>query len=183
MAPPPLLPTTRLYACPACREHIKSDTSTCPHCGAELHREGRLGRAASAVMVSLALSGCPAKGDDTMGGSDSSTGQNTTGTATGNTTDDTSGATTDGNSGGMTDSPTSAEPEYGVPATDTLATTTTTNTTLEPDYGVPGTTGETEGTTAGTTTEDTATVGEPEYGVPQTNTGGPEPDYGVPGTT
>ncbi|PCC72218.1 hypothetical protein SAMN02745121_01427 [Nannocystis exedens] len=182
MAPPPLLPTTRLYACPACREHIKSDTSTCPHCGAELHREGRLARAASAVMVSLALSGCPDKGDDTMSGSDSSTGQSTTdaSTGTGNTTDTTTGSTTEGNSASMTESPTSAEPEYGVPATDTLATTTSTS--GEPDYGVPSTTDATDGTTAGTTTGDTDTVGEPEYGVPQT-TGGPEPDYGVPGTT
>jgi hypothetical protein len=128
MAPPPLLPTTRLYACPACREHIKSDTATCPHCGAELHRESRLARAASAVMVTLALSGCPDKGDDTMGGSDSTTGNTSTGTGTDTTT---TGSTTEGNTGTETDSPTVGEPEYGVPQTTSGP---------EPDYGVPGTT-------------------------------------------
>ena len=67
-----------------------------------------------------------------------------------------------------------AEPEYGVPAT-------------ESDTNQPGT-GSTSGTDDTTsesttgTTDSTDSVGEPEYGVPETDSVG-EPDYGVPETT
>jgi len=85
-----------------------------------------------------------------------------------------------------------AEPDYGVPDTDTTddvetatgtdtgdSTDTTTDTTGESEYGVPDT-GE------DTTTTTDSTDGEPEYGVPDTGTDtdttGAEPDYGVPDT-
>lgn len=163
----PLLPNTRLIACPACREHIKSSDAACPHCGAELRSDGRLSRAASAVLMGLALAGCPDKGGD-------STGSNSDGTSSGSGTDATDGTSiggsTTGTGGDITSlDPTVAEPEYGVPFT--------TGTGGEPDYGVPATTG-----TGGSESESNGTVSEPEYGVPST-TGGPEPDYGVPSTT
>ncbi len=71
-----------------------------------------------------------------------------------------------------------AEPEYGVPDTDST----------ESDSS-----GETTGTDSGTSTESTGTDAEPEYGVPDTgvDTGtstdtqgstDAEPDYGVPDT-
>lgn len=172
----PLLPSTRLVACPSCREHIKSSDTACPHCGAEFRAaDGRIVRAASAVLMGLALAGCPDKGGDSSG-------------STGNDTDMTSDATDEPM---LTDvgeaeygAPvtegfeTLGEPEYGVPQT--TGTGTGTGTGGEPDYGVPATTGtggETDATGSGT-----ETVGEPEYGVPST-TSGPEPDYGVPSTT
>ena len=155
----PLLPSTRLVACPSCREHIKSSDIACLHCGAEFRAaDGRIVRAASAVLMGLALAGCPDKGGDSSG-------------STSNDTDMTSDATeqpmlTDG-----------GEAEYGVPQTTETSTSTGTSTST--------TTGETGGTeTVGGTVGETAgeTFSEPEYGVPSTDSG-PEPDYGVPSTT
>lgn len=76
-------------------------------------------------------------------------------------------------------SATVGEPEYGVAATE-----------VEPAYGVPvdtessSTGGEASstGSETDTDTDGTTSIGEPEYGVPETTTGN-EPDYGVPETS
>jgi hypothetical protein len=160
---PPLLPSTRLLSCPACAEHVKAHETACPHCGAEIGGS-RLASTAAAVLMGLALSACPGKGND----SDTATSTMSTGTGdstTGNSTGGSESSTTDAvTSSGTTQLP---EPEYGVPVTETTA---------EPDYGVPSTTGTTGET-------DPSSGGEPEYGVPQTTGTTAEPDYGVPGTT
>ena len=145
---PPLLPITRLIACPACAEHFKSNESQCPHCGVDNRSaEGRTARAATAVLMGLMLSGCPDKEPEPSG-----TGTDTgTGTGSGTDTDGASstgtGTGTDTDASGTTFMP---EPEYGVPVTTSGP---------EPDYGVPGTsTGDT------TTTTTTTSGGEPLYG-------------------
>lgn len=142
----PLLPSTRLVACPACREHVKSSDGTCPHCGAELRGEGWVTRAAGAALVGLALSGCPDKDETSVTSPEPEYGVATSGAVT-----DSSG----GSSGSTT--ATSVEPEYGVPQTGSATGTP------EPDYGVPGTSG-----TSTTSGSSSATGPEPEYGVPQT---------------
>lgn len=146
---PPLLPITRLIACPACAEHFKSNESQCPHCGVDNRSaEGRTARAATAVLMGLMLSGCPDKEPEPSG-----TGTDTgTGTGSGTDTDGASstgtGTGTDTDASGTTFMP---EPEYGVPVTTSGP---------EPDYGVPGTsTGDTT-----TTTTTTTSGGEPLYG-------------------
>jgi len=148
---PPLLPITRLIACPACAEHFKSNESQCPHCGVDNRSaEGRTARAATAVLMGLMLSGCPDKEPEPSGtGTDTGTG---TGTGSGTDTDGASstgtGTGTDTDASGTTFMP---EPEYGVPVTTSGP---------EPDYGVPGTsTGDTT-----TTTTTTTSGGEPLYG-------------------
>jgi hypothetical protein len=180
----PLLPSTRLVACPACREHVKSDAAVCPHCGVGFPERNRFGFA-SAAIVGLALSGCPDK--DMMTTAEPEYGVATTEpmTSTGSDTDAGTGTTTAGTgttttAGTGSDSVSvSGEPDYGVPTTDFTGG--------EPEYGVPetSTSGTTTSgtTTAGTTTSGTTTAGtggEPEYGVPETTA---QPDYGVPDTT
>lgn len=158
---PPLLPITRLIACPACAEHIKSNESVCPHCGAENRgAEGRAARAATAVLMGIMLSGCPDKEPDptSSDGTDS-------GSGSGSSSDTGGSSSTGDDSSGTTFTP---EPEYGVPVTTSGP---------EPDYGVPS-------------TESASASGEPDYGVPGTDgssgtagtdgsgTSGPEPLYG-----
>jgi len=181
---PPLLPSTRLMSCPACAEHVKVHESSCPHCGAEIGGSRLTG--AAAVLMGLALTACPGKGGDTDSAS-------TTMTIGSDSTTDSGESGSSGTSGSDTVQVTSSsmpEPEYGVPVT---------TTTAEPDYGVPstdpttGTTGATDATETDSATEtdtdsstetDSDTVGEPEYGVPQTTSSTTlEPDYGVPQTT
>lgn len=60
---PPLIPTTRLSQCHACSEHVKRAEELCPHCGAALADTRASG--AAAVLMGLALTGCPDKGPDT----------------------------------------------------------------------------------------------------------------------
>jgi hypothetical protein len=169
----PLLPSTRLVACPACREHVKTDAAACPHCGAALPSVNRLGFA-SAAIVGLALSGCPDK--DTMTTAEpeygvatteplASTGNDTEpGTGTGTGTSMTAGTGTMSGTGTTME----PQPDYGTA-------------TFEPEYGVPTTDATTStGTSTSTGTTTMGTGGEPEYGVPETSS---EPDYGVPGTT
>jgi hypothetical protein len=152
---PPLLPITRLIACPACAEHFKSNESQCPHCGVDNRSaEGRTARAATAVLMGLMLSGCPDKEPEPSG-----TGTDTgTGTGSGTDTDGASstgtGTGTDTDASGTTFMP---EPEYGVPVTTSGP---------EPDYGVPGT--STGDTTTTTTTTTTTSGGEPLYGAGST---------------
>lgn len=146
---PPLLPITRLIACPSCAEHFKSNESQCPHCGVDNRSaEGRTARAATAVLMGIMLSGCPDKEPD----STSTSGTDSTGTGTDSGSGGSSSST--GETTGTTFMP---EPEYGVPVTTSGP---------EPDYGVPGTdTATTDGTGTGTTTTTTTTTGgEPLYG-------------------
>jgi hypothetical protein len=153
---PPLLPITRLVACSACAQHIKSSESVCPHCGAEHRVDGRVGRAATAMLMGLALSGCPDK-DPEPTGTDSGSGS-TTGAATEATMGMETGSETGTTTTGMTsDATTTAmpEPEYGVPTT-----------SGEQDYGVPATDSMsgTEGDGGTDTTTDSTTGAEPLYG-------------------
>lgn len=103
---------------------------------------------------------------------------------------------------GGDDSTTVAEPEYGVPATESASTTmdtdggTDSNTSTtndvtsagEAEYGVAdtgpwGTSSTTLDTDTDTDTDGSTSVGEPEYGVPTTDgSTSLEPDYGVPTT-
>lgn len=146
---PPLLPITRLIACPDCAEHFKSNESRCPHCGADNHGiEGRAVRAAAAVLMGLVLSGCPDKDPDPTTTTDGTEGSSGSGSGS-----DTGGSSTGAGSSGTTFMP---EPEYGVPATTSGP---------EPDYGVPGTDSTAgTGTGTGTGTTGTGTGGEPLYG-------------------
>ncbi len=150
---PPLLPITRLIACPACAEHFKSNESQCPHCGVDNRSaEGRTARAATAVLMGLMLSGCPDKEPEPSGtGTDTGTGSGS-GTDTDGASSTGTGTGTDTDASGTTFMP---EPEYGVPVTTSGP---------EPDYGVPGTsTGDTT-----TTTTTTTSGGEPLYGAGST---------------
>ncbi len=166
---PPLLPLTRLIACPSCQEHVKSNEQVCPHCDASLGTTGGMvSRAAAAVLMGLALASCNGQDDPEpeygVPVTESSVSESsatdatdaTTGTASEGSTSTAGTGTATGTTG--TTGSTTIEPDYGVPTT-----------TAEPEYGVP-------------TTEGSSTVtGEPEYGVPDTTTD-PEPDYGVPDT-
>ncbi len=151
---PPLLPITRLIACPACAEHFKSNESSCPHCGVDNRSlEGRVVRAATAVLMGLALSGCPDKDPDPTTTTDGTEGSGGSGSGSGSGT---AASSTGEDSSGTTFTP---EPEYGVPVTTSGP---------EPDYGVPGT-DSTAGTGTGTTGTGTGgTGGEPLYGAGST---------------
>jgi hypothetical protein len=90
----------RLTPCPTCHSHVLADSTGCPHCGATLRSNKSL---VPAVLVGLALAGCPAEPEygvpDT--GPDDETGTATAGTET-----------------GETETTSVGEPEYGVPATE-----------------------------------------------------------------
>lgn len=148
---PPLLPITRLIACPSCAEHFKSNESQCPHCGADNRGvEGRAARAATAVLMGIMLSGCPDKEPEPTGtGTDSST-DGGSGSGSGSEGASSTGAGTDTDTSGTTFTP---EPEYGVPVTTSGP---------EPDYGVPGTSTGMDTDATGTTTGGSG--GEPLYG-------------------
>jgi len=155
---PPLLPITRLIACPVCGEHIKSNESVCPHCGSQVRgADGGLLRAASAVLVGLALAGCPEKEPDptTSGASESGSSGSGSGESSGTT------VVPEPEYGAPVTTGVSGEQDYGVPATDSMSGTVT-GASGEQDYGVPATdsasgsgTGGSSGTTSG---------GEPLYG-------------------
>lgn len=106
----PLLPTTRLIACPACAEHFKSDESRCPHCGAEPRGpDSRVAVAATAVLLGLALGGCP----------DKAAAPTDAGQPGGPAADNRPAAQPEPAYGSpVTPVPTNPEPEYGVPMTD-----------------------------------------------------------------
>jgi hypothetical protein len=145
----------RLIVCRSCGEHIRSEETACPHCGTHVRDEqSMLARGAGAVVLGLALAGCPSDDDDDPS------------------------------------SNTSVEPEYGVPATDSVTDPTTggsmsttassqSETVGEPEYGVPETGfPEDSGTSSGgestsdTGSSDGSTSIEPDYGVPETSNGG-----------
>lgn len=152
---PPLLPITRLVACHACAQHIKSSEAVCPHCGAEHRVDGRVGKAATAMLMGLALSGCPDKDPEPTTGTESGSG-----TSSGSGTEATMGMETGSETGttttGMTgDASTTAmpEPEYGVPTT-----------SGEQDYGVPATDSMSGSEGGETDPTGTTTGNEPLYG-------------------
>lgn len=65
-----LLPTTRLIACPGCRELTRLEEIECPHCGALLRGpEGRR-LAAAALAIGIAVSGCADEPKDPTSGSE-----------------------------------------------------------------------------------------------------------------
>jgi hypothetical protein len=153
---PPLLPITRLVSCSSCAEHVKSSETVCPHCGAELRGpEARVGRAAGAVLMGLALSGCPEKEPEPTGGateSGTSGGASSSETGSGETGSESGSESGSGEGTGTTSAP---EPEYGVP------------TSGEQDYGVPATDSLSN------------TDADPSTGTTDvTDTGGNEPLYG-----
>lgn len=147
----------RLIPCPSCHSHVLVDDRQCPHCGTALQTTAAP-RVAGALLLGLALTGCPSDdGDDTAGGSSTTA---TTAPTTASTTDGTSTEDSVSGSGGV---------DYGTG-----------------DFGDDTDTTGSTGTGTDSTTGDTDSVGEPEYGVPGTTTGGTdsvgEPDYGVPTT-
>lgn len=108
----------RLTPCPSCESHIIVGERECPHCGISL---GTTVARASAVLMGLALAGCPGfNPEPDYGVPDTTTGASETGMATDTemATDD-SGSDT-GMDGTGTDSATTSgsdsagEAEYGV---------------------------------------------------------------------
>jgi hypothetical protein len=98
----------RLTPCPSCHSHVLVDERECPHCGAGLRQVAGRG---AAVLMGLALAGCPSAGEPEYGVPD--TGPDD-GTASSTATD--TGLET--GTGGMgTGTDTVGEPEYGVPET------------------------------------------------------------------
>ena len=95
----------RLTPCRSCHSHVLPDEHVCPHCGATLRSNLP---AIPAVLVGLALTGCPSVEPD-YGVPDTGV-QETTGTAT-------AGTETGTGTGTETGTPETGEPEYGVPTT------------------------------------------------------------------
>jgi hypothetical protein len=89
----------RLTPCPSCEAHVFADERVCPHCGASLRT---LSARVPAVLIGLALTGCPVEPD--YGVPDTGP-------------DD--GTDTNMESGTETATTTTGEPEYGVPETTT----------------------------------------------------------------
>jgi hypothetical protein len=116
----------RMTPCPTCHSHVFADARECPHCGAALATRNKA--LVPAVLVGLALTGCPTRAEPEYGVPDTGP-QDESGTATGSETATTS----------------MGEPEYGVPDTgptdtETAGTETGTTSMGEPEYGVPETT-------------------------------------------
>lgn len=119
-----------LVVCAACSSHVLTSDKACPHCGASVH-DGKgkvLGRTTSAVLLGLALAGCPADDDtsDTMGGSGSSSAttdaesSGPSGTSVGSSS--TASSTTVGSTA-VTFDESGAQSAYGSPDTETFGTT------------------------------------------------------------
>jgi len=140
----------KLIACPSCHSHVRADEGACPHCGGHVRNDaGVVARTTTAVLMGLALAGCPADDDDTsdtastIGDEDTEYGVPATeGTTDASSTSDTGDMTSTG----------IGEPEYGVADTGGFETTGGSSSSGtdgssssgggEPDYGVPETTGE-----------------------------------------
>jgi hypothetical protein len=104
----------RLIPCPTCHSHVLSDERACPHCGATLRsRSARV----PAVLVGLALTGCPITAEPVYGVPDSGPDEADTNMDTETDTGETE-----------TDTGDAGEPEYGVPDSADAG---------EPEYGVP----------------------------------------------
>lgn len=124
-----------LVVCVACSSHVLTSDKACPHCGAAVH-DGKgqvLGRTATAVLMGLALAGCPADDDsgDSMGGGGSSSSSTATtnadssgpsGTSMGSTAGSSS-TTDDSGSTAITFDSSGAQAAYGSPDTETFGST------------------------------------------------------------
>ena len=135
----------KLVACPSCATHVLASDAHCPQCGGEVRnvRGQVLGRTASAVLMGLALAGCPAEDDpqDTMGGSGSSSSEGSSSAgSTSMTSDATTSEVTSGTSMGESSDATTFESSaaYGVPATST-GPDTETDTDTDTDTGATST--------------------------------------------
>ena len=120
-----------LMVCPSCTTHVLVGDATCPHCGVALPSSGAVTRTAGALLMGLALAGCPA--DDTdKNGTTAAYGVPTTG-------DESDSLSTTSSSSGDDTSSSGASSSTGPGDTDT--DTDGTSTGLSPDYGVPTTGG------------------------------------------
>lgn len=155
----------KLSICLACNSHVKSNETTCPHCGAGLQQGHAFAPRSSAILLGLALTGCPA-GDD---GETSSTVADT-GSTSNVTTISTTIADTGSSSITVTTDQSDLDSAYGTPETGESFTTSPDSTST----GGTGTdtTGDSTGSSTsgdtGSSTGDATSVGEPEYGVPET---------------
>lgn len=132
----------RLSPCPSCQSHVFAHERTCPHCGAAMPRSVG-GVAKAAVLVGLALTGCPNNVEPVYGVPESDSESST---------------------GGTDEVDNTGEAEYGVPDTGDFTTSdssSTSDTTGEPEYGVP----DTGVDTSTDSTSDTGTTAEPLYGL------------------
>lgn len=152
-----------LVVCVACSSHVLTSDKACPHCGASVH-DGKgqvLGRTATAVLMGLALAGCPADDDsgDSMGGGGSSSSSSTVttdaassgpgGTSIGSTTAGSS-TTDDSGSTAITFDSSGAQAAYGSPDTETFGSTDITESDSTSSGGDTDTDSDTDaGTTAG----------------------------------
>lgn len=139
---------SKVIACSACGVLVRTDDGACPNCGVTR----RSVFAPGAILLGLALTGCPADdGTETMGGTGSASATNASSNS--NTTMS-SGASMSSTSAG-TDSATtddtletSAQPPYGVPDT----------TSSGPDTGTASDTDTDTDTTDGTSSSDSGGV-------------------------
>ncbi|MGH1343943.1 MAG: hypothetical protein ACRBN8_20460 [Nannocystales bacterium] len=152
-----------LIVCAACSSHVLTSDKACPHCGAAVH-DGKgqvLGRTAAAVLMGLALAGCPADDDsgDSMGGGDSSSSASTDPGSSGPSegSSSTASSTTAGSTAD-TFAESGAQSAYGTPDTETFGTTDMTESDTTSSGGDTdtdtdaGTDTEAGGTDPGTTT-------------------------------
>ena len=104
---------SRLLPCPTCHAHVRSDERECPHCGATL-RSGHVVARASAVVMTLALTACPAEAlygiPDTTAGTTGSTSDATE--TDGDETDAQTGSGSVSASSGTADGGTATDDEY-----------------------------------------------------------------------
>jgi hypothetical protein len=169
----------RLIACTSCQAHVRSNEGTCPHCGAAIASDGRLGRTAGAVLMGLTIAGCgPDAGEDTAsagmtaseGSATETPGTSSSGSAEGSHTGDTSSSVSEGTWG---------EPDYGVPDTGWYEETDDTTGTGAESTG-DDTTGGSDSTGGDSTTggaeEGSTSGGQDDDGPIDT---GVEPLYGV----
>ena len=146
-----------LVVCVACTSHVLTSDKACPHCGASL-RDGRgrvLGRTTTAVLMGLALAGCPSDDDtnDSMGSGASSS--STGGSGPGTSATPTTGTTDDSGSTALTfDDTSGAQSAYGTPDTETFGSTDVTDSETTSSGGDRGTDTDT-GTDTGSTGSDT----------------------------
>lgn len=137
----------RLTPCPSCRVHVLVDDRECPHCGATLRTAGA--SRVAVVAMGLTLAGCPAETaplygatdsfDDTLDSAETSPPDTSTTSTPGTSTTGISGTTTgetDAMTGTTADSSTGMADSTSGGTGDTDATTGSTS-VGEPDYGVP----------------------------------------------
>jgi hypothetical protein len=94
----------RMTPCRSCHSHVFADARECPHCGASL----RGNTTVPAVLVGLALTGCPVAEPDYGVPDTGPPGESGMMTETGTGTETATTGDGDGDTG---------EPEYGVPTT------------------------------------------------------------------